>query len=124
MRAALSRHPDASCVVDLGCWTDRTSIATLAATARKRAMKFVTFDQSDAALAAVEAGEIYAVIRDNPFMQGYQAVERLAQFLRGGALALPIQGRGHINVPATVVRQENLANFRAQASARGLAPAA
>jgi ABC-type sugar transport system substrate-binding protein len=110
MRQAASRYPDATCIVDLGDRMEgRSSIAALATTADATGVKLITFDRSDAALAAVEEGSVYAVIGDDPFQQGYQAIDRLADFCREGEISFPARGRGHVNVPASVVRQHGAA---------------
>jgi ribose transport system substrate-binding protein len=106
MRRATSQHADVTCVVDLGDRTKHSIAAVLARIAGDAGVKLITFDRSDAALAAVEAGSVYAVIGDDPFQQGYQAVARLASFCREGEMSFPAPGRGHVNVPASVVRKQ------------------
>ncbi len=115
MRQAASQYPDAICIVDLGDRAEgRSSIAALATTAEAAGVKFLTFDRSDAALAAVEAGSVYAVISDDPYQQGYQAIDRLANFCREGEMSFPARGRGRVNVPASVVRQHGAAELGVQ----------
>jgi len=115
MREAASLYPDATCIVDLGDRAQgRSSIAALATTAVAAGVKLVTFDRSDAALAAVDAGSVYAVIGDDPYQQGYQAIDRLANFCREGEMSFPARGRGHVNVPASVVRQHAAAELGVQ----------
>ena len=123
MRRAASQHPDVTCIVDLGDRANRSSIAVLASIAEDTGVKLITFDRSDAALAAVEAGRVFAVIGDDPFQQGYQAVDRLANFCREGEMSFPAPGRGQVNVPASVVRQRGPVGLDAQrrASRRMLA---
>jgi ribose transport system substrate-binding protein len=115
MRQAASQYPEAICIVDLGDRAEgRSSIAAIATTAEAAGVKLVTFDRSDAALAAVEAGSVYAVIGDDPFQQGYQSIDRLAHFCREGEMSFPARGRGHVNVPASVVRQQGAAELGVQ----------
>ena len=112
LRLAASRHPDAVCVVDLGSRTERSTVTPLASIARAAGMKLITFERSDAALVAVEAGEVFALIGDDPFAEGYQAVYRLASFSREGPMSLPVAGRGSVNLPACVVRADNAGAYR------------
>jgi ribose transport system substrate-binding protein len=115
MRQAASRYSDVTCVVDLGDRTDGpSSIAALATIAKAAGIRFITFDRSDAALAAVDAGSVFAVIGDDPFQHGYQAIDRLANFCREGEMSFPARGRGHVNVPASVVRRHDAAELGVQ----------
>jgi ABC-type sugar transport system substrate-binding protein len=114
MRRATSQHADVTCIVDLGDRTKRSSAAVLARIAEDAGVKLITFDRSDAALAAVEAGSMYAVIGDDPFQQGYQAVDRLASFCREGEMSFPAPGRGHVHVPASVVRKQDAVELGVQ----------
>ena len=115
MRQAASRYSDVTCIVDLGDRADgRSSIAALATIAKAAGIRFITFDRSDAALAAVDAGSVFAVIGDDPFQHGYQAIDRLANFCREGEMSFPARGRGHVNVPASVVRRHDAAELGVQ----------
>lgn len=123
MRLGMAQRPDAVCVVDLGVRTARSGIGPLAAIAQATGVKLVTFDRSDAALTAVEAGDVFAVIGNDPFAEGYQAIHRLASMCREGDLSRPVPGKGTVNVPAAVVCQDNIAEYRVLL-AGGKAPAA
>lgn len=115
MRQARSQFFDAICIVDLGDRTaGRSSIRALAPIAKSAGAKLITFERSDASLAAVAAGSVYAVIGDDPFQHGYQAIDRLANFYRQGEMSFPARGRGHVNVPALVVRQQDAAELDVQ----------
>lgn len=74
--------------------------------------RLVTLDQSEAALAAIETGELAAVIAHNPHQCGYLAVDRLVSFHRGGLLEQPAAGKGFIHIPAQLVQRGTLAEFR------------
>lgn len=113
-RLALARHPRVTCIVDLGDRRHASNVARLASFTRRARLELVTFDASESALAAVERGDALAVLVDNPFQQGYQAVNRLARYCRGSELALPVPGRGSVNVPACVIRRRDAAQARAE----------
>jgi ribose transport system substrate-binding protein len=50
-------------------------------------LRFIGFDVSDKLLAAVESGQIDALVLQNPFNMGYLAVKSVVEKLRGGAVA-------------------------------------
>jgi ribose transport system substrate-binding protein len=120
----LEREPAVSCVVDLSHCTSKAVTALVAAAAEKLGAQFITFDSSAEALAAVETGQIYAVICDNAFDHGYQAVQHLVSICRGSYLRRPAPGHGNVFVPATIVRRGNVAEYRAHAMAAMASPAA
>jgi ABC-type sugar transport system substrate-binding protein len=72
----------------------------------------VSFDSSEASLAAIETGELAAVVAHDPYQCGYQAVDRLVMYHRSDALGRPASGRGCINVPAQLVERGTLAEYR------------
>jgi ABC-type sugar transport system substrate-binding protein len=74
--------------------------------------RLVTLDQSEAALAAIETGELAAVLAHNPRQCGFMAVDRLVSFQRGGELEQPAAGKGVIYIPAQLVQRGTLAEFR------------
>jgi ribose transport system substrate-binding protein len=112
------------CVVDLRCGTAPAMTARLAAVAGSERVQFITFDNSEEALAAVETGDVCAVISENAFDQGYQAVQHLASICRGNAWRRPKPGCGQVNVPVSIVRRGNVAEYRAHLLAAVTPPAA
>jgi ribose transport system substrate-binding protein len=120
----LQRHADVSCVIDLRRGASQGATAQAAAVAESHRVKFITFDQSAEALAAVETGQVYAVISDNAFGQGYQAVQHLASICHGNEMRMPAAAHGGVNVPVSIVRQGNVAEHRAQLAAAVTSPSA
>lgn len=65
-------------------------------------VKFIGFDASPALVAALEAGDIDALVVQNPFNMGYLAVKTMTEHLRGK------QVEKRIDTGARVVTKENL----------------
>jgi ribose transport system substrate-binding protein len=113
-----------TCVIDLRGSVSSGSTGELAAFAATRGIKFITFDGSTDALAAVETGEALAVLSEDAFAQGYQAVQHLVGICQGNQWRRPAPGHGRVHVPVTVVRQGNVAEHRAHLLAAVRQPAA
>lgn len=72
----------------------------------------VSFDRSEAALAAIETGAVAAVVTHDPFQCGFLAVDRFVVFSRSDAMSRPAAGCGHIFVPPQLVEPGTLAEYR------------
>jgi ABC-type sugar transport system substrate-binding protein len=72
----------------------------------------LAFDSSAAVFDAIEDGRVCSAIVDDPYRDGFEAVERLAMYARGDEFSLPIAGFGNVPLTGEVVRKENLASFR------------
>lgn len=123
IRDALASARDAQCVVDF-TGGSATELVESVRELGPGTVRLITLDQSGAALAAIEAGAVYAAIGHDPFAYGYHAVARLASMCRCGALELPVPGRGGVNVPPVCVRRENVAEFRARLQPQKVSPTA
>jgi ribose transport system substrate-binding protein len=120
----LERGPMASCVVDLRHRASPGETPLVAAAAERHGVQLITFDSSAEALAAVETGQVYAVICDSAFDHGYQAVQHLVSICQGSELRRPAPGHGNVFVPAAVVRRGNVAEYRAHSISAMASPAA
>ncbi|HEX6964097.1 MAG TPA: substrate-binding domain-containing protein, partial [Lacipirellula sp.] len=112
LRSALQSNRDVDLVVDLGDRQGKGGVAPLAELAARHDARLITFDGSNEALAGVESGEVYAVIGENRFLQGSESVKFLARVIHEKPMGLPLPGRGGVNVPAQVLRRDNLAGYR------------
>jgi len=109
---AAVQHADAALVID---FTDGSAAALQESFPGKSAdqrSRLVSFDSSEASLAAIETGELAAVVAHDPYQCGYQAVDRLVMYHRSDALGRPASGRGCINVPAQLLERGTLAEYR------------
>lgn len=112
LSTAAIQHADAALVID---FTDGSAAALKESFPGKSAdqrSRLVSFDSSEASLAAIETGELAAVVAHDPYQCGYQAVDRLVIYHRSDALGRPERGRGCINVPAQLVERGTLAEYR------------
>lgn len=112
IRQALVDHPRLACIVDMTPRSCATMVQSLAAAGRAGDIKLFALDQSDETLDAIERGEVHAAIVRDPYQCGFQAVRGLLAFSRYSSLELPVPGHGSISVPARIVRQGNVGEFR------------
>lgn len=83
--------------------------ATVGATAAldaNKATKIVGWDLTKEVIAGIDSGLVTAVVQQNPKQEGVEAVNELKAIL-GGAAA-----QGFIDVPITIVTQDNVDDFR------------
>ncbi len=71
---------------------------------------FVGFDAASALLAALEAGELDALVVQNPEQMGYLGVKTMIRHLRGETV------EGRLDTGVFLLTKENLAEYRANAS--------
>ncbi|MBA4107094.1 MAG: hypothetical protein C0485_15220 [Pirellula sp.] len=109
---AAAQHADAALVIDFTGGSEEALQNAFHGSARGLQPQLVTFDQSAASLAAIETGKIAAVMTHDPYLCGYQAVDRLVVCHRGDLLGQPAAGRGCIYVPGQLVERGTLAEFR------------
>lgn len=107
------RRRNAQFVVDLTGQPVERILTSLEALPANERPGVITFDSSEHALAAIEMGKVQAVVTTDSFQCGYQAVARMALLQRRDPCELPVDGRGSILLPSLVVRQEDIAEFRA-----------
>lgn len=123
LAAAIKKHGEAALIID---FTGRpvAELQNSSVDRGRNAMpRLLTFDQSQAALAAIETGDVAAVVTHDPYQCGFQAVDRLIMFHRSDLLGRPAAGKGFIHVPAQLVERGNLAEFRSSLKlAAGAAP--
>jgi ABC-type sugar transport system substrate-binding protein len=120
----MKTYRDVVCIVDFSEAPNNSDVAAFATAARERSAKFITFEGGEEALAGVESGDVYAVMANNSYLQGYRAVLELSSLCRRTELGLPAPGQGGVNVPVSVVQQGSVAEFRAQMSSVKPRPAA
>jgi LacI family transcriptional regulator len=72
----------------------------------------LAFDPNAAVFDAIEDGRVCSAIVDDPYRDGFEAIQRLAMYTRGDEFVLPIAGHGNIPLTGEVVQKENLAIYR------------
>lgn len=106
------RHVDAALVFDFTGGSAEALVKSFTEGASEQRSRLVSFDPSEASLAAIETGELAAVVTHDPYQCGYQAVDRLVMYHRSDLLGRPAKGRGCIHVPAQFVERGTLAEYR------------
>jgi ribose transport system substrate-binding protein len=77
-----------------------------------RRVPIIAFDPSAAILDAIDEGRVCSAIYEDPYRDGYEAIQRLSIYGRAEKTALPVPGLGRVPLRGEVVRKENLAEFR------------
>lgn len=111
---AVAQHADAALVIDFTGGSAAALLECFPGVAADQRLRLVSFDSSEASLAAIETGELAAVVTHDPYQCGYQAVDRLVTYHRSDLIARPSRGKGSILVPAQVVERGTLAEYRSR----------
>jgi len=107
----LVKHKDLAGMVGLFAYNAPACLEALKGAQRTGVVKVAAFDEQDATLDAVAAGEVVGTVSQNPFQYGYQSVRVLAALCRGDDSVLPPDGV--LGTEPTIVTQSNVAEFRA-----------
>jgi ABC-type sugar transport system substrate-binding protein len=118
LREALAEHLQAAWVVSLSDSGAATLADVIRDAGKRSKVRLIAFDQSEEALAAIEAGRVHAAVTRDPFELGYMTVTWLANLCRSDELGLPMPGRGQANMPSEIVHRRNLAQYRANLMAQ------
>ncbi len=104
MENILTSQPGLSAVF---ATNDQMALGAMEAIAalRRRGIVLVGFDATKEAVRAVEAGQMHAVVAQNPEMMGRRAVEEAVKAARG----LPVEAR--VDTGTTLVTKENAGRF-------------
>ena len=81
-------------------------------------VKLIAFDTSDKMLNSVEEGDAFAVVAQDAYKYGYEAVKMIGYLCRGEEEFLPVVGRGAIHISVEPVRQGDVENYRKRIEAR------
>ncbi len=104
--------PDLRMVVAFDTKAAEAAIGVTATLPATRRPTVLAFDPSAIVFDAIEDGRVCSAIVDDPYSDGYEAIERLAKYTHGDELSLPIAGLGNVPLTGEVVQKENLAEFR------------
>ncbi|MDP6538754.1 MAG: sugar-binding protein [Planctomycetota bacterium] len=108
---ALALYPDLGCMVGLFAYNPPACLEALRGAGRVGKVKVVAFDEADETLQGILDGEVHGTVAQDPFRYGYESVRILAGLARGEEGVLPADG--YLDIPATVVRADNVEAFRA-----------
>lgn len=107
-------HADAAMVFDFTGRPAELLCESLRRSEQSPQPRIVTFDHSEAALEAIETGNVAAAITHDPHQCGFHALDRLVMYHRSDLLGRPAAGRGFIHVPAEIVERGTLAEHRSR----------
>ena len=114
----LEEHPDLACVVTLNSRQGPIVLKQLESLGKADAVKLIAFDTSDEMLDGVEEGRVFAVVAQDAYKYGYEAVEMLGYLCRGEEEFLPVVGRGAVHISVEPVRQDDIETYRKRLEAR------
>jgi ribose transport system substrate-binding protein len=112
---ASGQAPD--CIVGLYAYNGPSAVEAIADAGKTGEVVVIGFDYAEETLAAIEAGTIYATMAQDPYSYGFHAVEILAKQLTDNAVG-SIPFNGALEIPCSVIRQEDVAVFKADLAER------
>jgi ribose transport system substrate-binding protein len=107
----LVKYPDVACLVGLWSYNGPAIINAVKDGGKTNTVKIVAFDEEADVLDGIAAGVVHGTVVQQPFEFGKQAIERMAQYLRGDKQAL---AGGKLIVPTLMVKKDNVAAFQAR----------
>jgi ribose transport system substrate-binding protein len=113
---ASGEAPD--CIVGLYAYNGPAAVDALAGAGLTDDVVVIGFDYAEETLAAIETGQIYATMAQDPYSYGFHAVEILAKQLDESRSVGSIPITGMLEIPCSVIRSENLRAFRNDLAAR------
>jgi ribose transport system substrate-binding protein len=105
----LVRYPDISALVGLWSYNGPAIFNAVKEAKKVGQVKIVTFDEADETLAGIREGAIFATVVQQPFEFGYQAIQLMAQTLKGDKSRIP--SNKQIVIPTLVVNKDNVEDF-------------
>lgn len=114
----LDEHPDLACIVTLNSRQGPIVLEKLKELGKSDQVKMIAFDTSDKMLDAVEDGQVFAVVAQDAYKYGYEAVKMIGYLCRGEEEFLPVVGRGAIHISVEPVRQDDVETYRKRLEAR------
>lgn len=118
---ALAEHPDLDGMVALYGYNGPMCLEALSEADKLGEIAVIAFDDQEPTLKGIETGSIYATVAQSPYEYGYESVRALLDVSRSehastaGLFAVP----STLYVPCTVVKADNLAEYRSQMQALG-----
>jgi ribose transport system substrate-binding protein len=106
----MASHADLACMVGLFAYNIPNCLNAVQAAGKVGQIKLVSFDEADETLQGIIDGSVHGTVSQQPFKYGYESIRILAGLARGDQSVLP-EG-GVLEVPAVVVRKDNVEEFR------------
>jgi len=120
---ALKAHPEVKGIVGLFSYSAPAALDAMKQAGRSGQIQVVGFDESDETQAAIKAGTIHSSILQDSHRAGYQAIEVLANEVRGITPG-PAEQSPILNVDINVLTSKNIADLSETGAIRKPAVAA
>lgn len=108
---AIVKYAGLGCMVGLFSYNPPAILEAVAGANKLGQIKVVAFDEEDPTLQAIKDGYCHGTVVQDPYQYGYQSVELLAKLARGDRSLLPKNPDGFIDIPARIIRQDNVDKF-------------
>jgi ribose transport system substrate-binding protein len=113
---AVTRHPDISAMVGLFEYNPPAIVEALDRVGKLGQVKVVAFDENPITLQGVKDGTVVATVVQNPYQYGYESIRVLNELHKGNKSVIP--GNKFIDIPARVIDQSNVDEFRQEIEGR------
>jgi ribose transport system substrate-binding protein len=97
------------CMVGLWAYNPPAIYEAVKAKGLQGKVKIVAFDEMDATLGGIRAGDIFATVVQDPYNFGYKSVKLMAALARGDRSGLPKDGM--MPIPHRVIAREQIPGF-------------
>ncbi|USN99669.1 MAG: substrate-binding domain-containing protein [Phycisphaeraceae bacterium] len=106
-----------NCIVGLYAYNGPAAVKAIADAGKTGEIVVIGFDYTEETLAAIEDGQIYASMAQDPYNYGYNAVRILVEHLSGNVVgSVPINGI--LEVTCFPIKAEDLPRFKARLAER------
>ncbi len=105
-------HPEVAGLVGLWSYNGPAILNAVRDAGKTGQVKIIAFDEDDETLTGVKSGAIAGTVVQQPYEFGYQSMTLLAKVVKGDRSGIPATHQ--IFVPTTVIRQNNVDDFRAR----------
>lgn len=112
----LTRNPDVGCMVGLFAYNPPIILEALGRMNQLGKVKVVAFDEADETLEGVTAGHVHGTVVQNPYEYGYQSIKLLKAIAAGDSSVIPASG--FIDIPARLIRRDNVEDYRKDLKAK------
>lgn len=112
----LTKHEDIACLVGLFAYNAPACLEALRASRRVGKVAVVSFDEDRRTLQAIEDGEIFGTIAQDPYGYGSESIRLLANLAKGERSGVPSGGVRFL--PCRSVTRDNVVAFREELDAR------
>jgi ribose transport system substrate-binding protein len=109
---AMAAHPDLKCMVGLFAYNVPNCLAAVKEAGKTGDIKIVSFDEAEDTLQGIADGHVHGTVSQQPYEYGYQSVKVLVALANGDRSVIP--ENGFMEVESILVRQDNVAEFRAR----------